>query len=229
MKKIVVTLAIITAALPAMAAISSGFSNGALIVVAAPEPRTVAVSLTMPADYVSVPLRIYSDQKNAALAYEESRQAVELISQKVKADGRFQVSMGVAKLSRRESSFGISSGSWNQPAASTDVFLLAPLTKERNDIFQAGAEAAKFVETLQLPGKAHCELGQLQLAVENPEQYRTKLLGLIAEEIRQTRKALATQGSVKVEGLEGPVMVRQSDDRRVELFLNYSLSVVMDK
>jgi len=227
MKQFVILILLIAATLPAGAGISSG--SGVLVVVALPEPRHVAVALPLPADFVSVPLNVISDQKNAALAYEESRQAIELISQKVKENGQIQISRGVVSLSQHKSSFGISSGSWSQPAAAAEIYLLLPFTKERDNIFAAGAEAARFVESLHLPGKARCELGKLQLAVDNPEQYRAKVLGQITQEIRKTREAIAPSGSVKVDGLEGPVMVRQADDRNVELFLNYSLSITTDK
>jgi len=39
----------------------------------------------------------------------------------------------------------------------------------------------------------------------------------------------AGRGSVKLEGLESPVMVRQADDRNVEQFLNYSFSITTEK
>jgi hypothetical protein len=55
------------------------------------------------------------------------------------------------------------------------------------------------------------------------------LLGLLADEIKKTREALAPHGSVKVEGLEGSVLVRQADERNVELFLRYTLSITMEK
>jgi hypothetical protein len=45
---------------------------------------------------------------------------------------------------------------------------------------------------------------------------------------KNTRETLAAQGRVNVEGIESPVMVRQADDRQVELFLNYPLSITMD-
>src|SRR5258708_38772870 len=137
--------------------------------------------------------------------------------------------MGVVSLSQHQGGYGISSGSWNQPAASAEIYLFVPFSKDRDNIFGAGAEAARLVEAVSLPGKARCELGRLQLAIENPEQYRAKLLGLITEEINKTRKLIASQGSVKVEGLEGSGMVRQVDDRNVELFVNYTLSITMDK
>ena len=71
--------------------------------VAVPEPRMVAVALAMPADFVSVPLRVTSDQKNTALAYEESREALEMISQKARENGKFRASAGVVSLSQHKS------------------------------------------------------------------------------------------------------------------------------
>jgi hypothetical protein len=47
------------------------------------------------------------------------------------------------------------------------------------------------MEALRMPGKTRYELGRLQLAVENPEQYRAKLLGQIAQEIKKTREAIS--------------------------------------
>lgn len=228
MKKLLLTSALFLAAVPVMAGISSG-SSGPLIVVAVPEPRTVASCIVMPADFVSVPVRVSSDQKDTALAYSESRQAIELIRQKSQERGQFRISPGVVSLSQRRSSWGISSGSWSQPAASADIYLLVPFTNECTNIFQGGAEAARFMGALHLPGKARYELGNVQLAVENPEQYRSKLLSLISEEINRTREAIAFQCGVKVQGLESSVMVRQADDRQVELYLNYTLSLISKK
>jgi len=229
MKKFLIISAFAVAVCPVLAGLSSGSDSSLFVVLAVPEPRTIAAHLVMPADFVTVPVRVSSDQKDTALAYEESRQAVDLIVQKAKANDQIRVMPGVVSLSQRESGYGFSSGSWSQPAASAEIYLLVPFTDKRNNIFDAGAEAARFVEALDFQGKTHFELGHLQLAVENPEQYRPKLLGLIADEITKTRNALAMQGNVRVEGLEKPVMVRQVDDRNVELYLGYSLSITSDK
>ena len=222
-------MSLLLAMLSAGAGISSGWSSGTVVVVAASQPRSVPVFWMVPADFVSVPIRVISEQKNSALAYEETRQTIELIVKKAKDGGVFRTSMGTVSLSQHQGGFGISSGSWSQPAATAEISLVVPLSKDRDNIFGAGAEAARFVEALVLPGKARCQLGGLQLAVENPEQYRAKLLGQLAEEIRKTREGMGTQGGFKVEGLEGPVQVRQADERNVELFLGYRLSITADR
>jgi hypothetical protein len=136
--------------------------------------------------------------------------------------------MGVVSLSQHEGGFGISSGSWSQPAASAQIFLLVPLSTNGN-IFSSAVDAARFVEKLTPPGKIRCEIGRAQLAIENPEQYRSKVLSLIAEDMKKTREALSRQGRANIQGLAGPVMVGAKDDRNVQLFLNYSLSISDDK
>ncbi|HSY19057.1 MAG TPA: hypothetical protein VK815_12010 [Candidatus Acidoferrales bacterium] len=229
MKALMIALSLMTATFQATAGISSGPSDDSLYVLAVFETKNVAVSLAMPADFVSVPIRITSDQKNTALAYEESHQAIELVVQKARETGQFRTSTRVVSLTQYKSSFGISSGPWNQPAASADIYLLVPLTKKQDNIFDAGAAAARFVEALHLPGKVRCELGSLQLAVENPEQYRTKLLGAIAEQVKATQAAVAPKSIVKLDGLESSVIVRQAGDRNVELLINYSLSITTDR
>ncbi|MDB6066881.1 MAG: hypothetical protein JWR26_3089 [Pedosphaera sp.] len=229
MKKILMVMVMIAlagAALSAVAGLSSG-SVGSLMVVAAVEsPRRVAVVLTVPADYVTVPLAISSDQKNAAQAYEETHEAMEMIFKKVKENGQFRAMTGLVTLAERKDSYGISSGGWHQSAAVANIYLLVPLTKERDNLFVAGVEAAKFVEALHLPGKTKCEMGRMLLAVENPERHRAELQIKIKEEINQAWHAMGpVAGSAKVDGLESSVMVRQADDRNVELWLNYSLSL----
>ncbi|HTI70923.1 MAG TPA: hypothetical protein VMF06_13220, partial [Candidatus Limnocylindria bacterium] len=89
---------------------------------------------------------------------------------------------------------------------------------------------ARFAGSLRLPGKARFEFGKLQLAVENPEKHSAKLSGMLAVDVAKTRSGVAaSDGGVKLEGLESPVMVRQVDDRNVELYLNYSLAITAGK
>jgi hypothetical protein len=205
-------------------------TSASSIVIAAADPRTVAVVLSLPAEFVSVPLNVVSDQRDSAFAYEELRQALEFVTQKATENHQFRVESSVIALSQRKGGLLSSSSSWNPPAASAQVYLLVPLTKERDNLFAAGAEAARFVGSLRLPGKARCEFGKLQLAIQNPEKHRAKLLGMLAADVAKTRSGVAaSDGGVKLEGLESPVMVRQVDDRNVELYLNYSLAITAGK
>jgi len=222
-KRFIITAIMFAVIRSAMAGVSSG-GGSQLIVVAEQQPKMVAIALAMPADFVSMPIRIVSDQRNTAQAYDETRQAVEMISERAKEHGELRISKGVVSLTQHQGGFGISSGSWERPAATVEIFLLAPLSTNGN-IFSSAVDAAKFVQGLSMPGKTRCEIGNIQLAVENPEQYRSRVLTLIAEEMKKTADALSPQGRIHVQGLAGPVMVGQVDDRNVQLFLNYSLSI----
>jgi len=225
-KRILAAIFLVAGVHLAKAGVSSGWSSGETIVVAESPSKPVAVSLTLPAEFVSVPIRIQSDQKNTAQAYEETRQALEMISKKVKDSGRFKMSMGVVSLSQHQGGFGISSGSWSQPAATVEIFILAPLSTN-GEIFSSAVEVAKFLEALNMPGKTRCEIGKVQLAIENPEKYRSKLLGLIADDMKKTRETLSPQGLINVKGLSGPVLVGQADDRNIQLYVNYSLAITL--
>jgi hypothetical protein len=103
MKKFAVVMALFVTMHPAVAGISSGWSSGPVVVVAVPEPRTVPLFLVVPADFVSVPIRVISEQKNSALAYEETRMAIDLISKKAEESGRFRTTMGAVSLSHHRS------------------------------------------------------------------------------------------------------------------------------
>jgi hypothetical protein len=224
MKHFAILFLLVTSSFPCATA-GSLSGSGVFVTLAMPEAKTVAVTMSMPADFVSVPLHVISDQKNAGDAYRESRQVVELIAEKAKENGRFRTVKSVVSLSKPASKFGISSGFSSHPAATAQLYLLVPFSKEYDNVFEAGAAATQFVEALRLPGKARCQIGQLQLAVDNPEQYRAKLISQLAQEVHDMRRAIWSGGSVKVEGLESSVLVRQVDDRNVELFLDYSLSL----
>ncbi len=115
------------AAFAAAAGTSSSDGDGSDFVIALSHPKTVAVSLPMPADYVSVQLRVSSDQKNAVAAHEESRQAIDAVVQKAKEGGQFKTTTGLVSLGQHASKFSMSSGSASSSPTGAEVFLLVPL------------------------------------------------------------------------------------------------------
>lgn len=227
MKALALVLPMIALAIPAFADLSSSSSSGTTIVVAVPEPRAVAISLTVPADYVSVPVRVISQERDPATSYENRREAITIITRKADESGIFKVKTGVAELTQRSSGVGIGSGLSAQPAAGADLYVLVPLSEDRDDIFAAGADAVRFIDSIELPEKTGCQLGNLQLAVENPERYRPQLLKMIVQQLTDTREVLGSAfgRNITLEGLESPVYVRQVNEKEVEVFLNYSLTM----
>jgi hypothetical protein len=125
-----------------------------------------------------------------------------------------------------ESSFSLSKLSSGYDSYSVArLHILVPVGDGKPDVFAGGLAIKQFLAGVKLPDKVKCSLGQIQLAVDNPEQHRQEVLKAIAESIKQVRGVLAQDGEIQVMGLASPVMARQADDENIELFINYSLSL----
>jgi hypothetical protein len=204
-------------------------------VIAMSDSRSVAVLIRQQADFVAVPITISSEQKDPAMRFEEIRQARDTILQKAKENPRLRVQSEPVSVSARPvgrmSFFSSVSSVAVQPASVFDaqVYVLVPLQKSQGDVYAAAAEADRFVTDLQVRGKAKLALGLVQLAVDNPEQHRPKLLQSIAQDIKTLKEMLGGKAKVTIEGLQAPVVVRQVDDSNVEIFIPYGISIEMQE
>lgn len=205
-------------------------SSKSLIVFAYNDRPSVSASLRREADFVSMPLSIRSDHKDASERFEVIGQAKAAILMAAAGNKGISVHSGPVVLSARPTSklsFLSSGGYGNYSQAQLHV--LVPLAESAKDVFQCAIEMNEFIKGVQLPDKAEIEFGQIHLAVDNPEQHREVLLKLISEEVAKSKAALGANGQVIVSGLESPVFVRQADERHVELFLNYSTSFTVSE
>ncbi len=124
-----------------------------------------------------------------------------------------------------QSSFSLSKLSSGYDSYSTArLHILVPVGDGRPDVFAGGLAIKQFLSGVKFPDKVKCSLGQIQLAVDNPEQHRHEVLKAIGESIKQVKGVLAQDGEILATGLAGPVMARQADDENIELFINYSLT-----
>jgi hypothetical protein len=136
------------------------------------------------------------------------------------------VSLGSTHLSTRAdvSKFG-SFSSFYEPTSQSELSILMALPKDRPDVYACALEIRKFVASLPLPGKARIRTEWIKLVVEGPEQYRPRLLQLIAQEIRATREALTNKAAVSISGLQQPVAIRRADESSVEIYLPYTITI----
>ncbi|MFA4944520.1 MAG: hypothetical protein WC789_07445 [Lentisphaeria bacterium] len=144
-----------------------------------------------------------------------------------KQNKKITIKDGPLSLSARPSSkmsFISSYSSYEQPSTA-NLTIMIPLDPQAPDVFAAAGEITRFVNGIKFADKTHCNLGQVQLAMSDPEQYRASLLQLIAQDIRKTKELMGSKGTLAVEGLQSPVIVRQMDETKVELFLNYSVTL----
>jgi hypothetical protein len=220
---------IVTAAMMATVATAFGGSEiSPIYVLAIRDAKPVSVALVMPADYVAIPVSITSEQKEPSQRFDDIRAAKRLLQDAARQNKKITIKDGPVSLSARPSSkmsFVSSYSSYEQPSTA-NLTVLIPLEAQAPDVFAAASEAARFVSGIKFADKTQCLLGQIQLAVADPEHHRAALLQLIAQDIRKTKELMGTKGTLTVEGLQSPVIVRQMDETKVELLLNYAVTLI---
>ncbi len=191
------------------------------------DAKPVSVSLVRTADFVAIPMSIVSEQKEPAQRFDDIRAAKRLIQDKAKENKRLTIKDGPLSLSARPTSKMnfISSCSSYEQSSTANLTIMIALDPQAPDVFAAASEITRFVNGIKFAEKTQCNLGQVQLAVADPEQHRTALLQLIAQDMRRTKEQMGSKGTLAIEGLQGPVIVRQMDETKVEVFLNYAVSL----
>lgn len=204
-------------------------SSQSYFIIAYKGVKSTAVSLIKQADYLSMPLTVKSNQRDSAERFAEIRQAQNLIVAKAKENSELIVHRGPISISLKPlSKMSLySSYSHNRPTEA-QFYILAKLKKEE-DVYACADRIRKFIDSITMPGKSYHSIGQIELAVDNPEQYRPELLEKISQNIAFLKKTLKTNGNALVRGLERPVLVHQMDDKNVELFIDYELTIDMSK
>jgi len=82
------------------------------------------------------------------------------------------------------------------------------------------------INSLHVEDSDSVSLGNSELAMEEPEQYRSRLLGLISQSAAEARKAMNADVMPEVHGLENAVSVMQLNDTDVVLSINYTLKLM---
>lgn len=182
-------------------------------------PTPVAVYCLLPADSVTVPLTVRSDQKTYEARYAEIDKAHAFIRKAGEKDD-IQVHTRRAHVSTVERTKIFSQG-----ITASTLFLRVKLKSDSDNIFTGAVALQKFMRRLENYGKVTFEVGQARLEVDNPEGYRSKILSMIAEDVKRTQDIFTGSRSVHLQNLQRPVVSRPYDERRVALFIEYSFSL----
>jgi hypothetical protein len=203
------------------AGVAHAGSGSVIVAIASGEGSRVAATMRQHADFVSAPISLRSNKSDAGERFAAIASAKSLLESEVSKQKGWSIHDGPVTLSGRSNSrFGSSYGAQAQP----DLTIFVPLT-DTSDIFSVSAAVMRFIAQQSFPAKVEASIGTFALAIREPQQYRPQLLKLIAEDAVRTGDIIASGAKTKLEGLEGPVMVRQLDARDVELFIDYRLSV----
>lgn len=218
----------ILAALSALMISAPVWAGGSsLLVIAFSDRQLVSTVLRQQADYVAMPISISSDQRDPIQRFAEIRDVKRLIQKKAEGNSDIVIHPGAISLTAQTLSKVSYLSSYTGGSSEADLHILVPFKGKDRDVFSCASMIRTFLNDITMPGKANIQLGSIQLASDNPEQYRPGLLQMISEDVARTKERLKADGTIQVSGLEGPVLVRQTDDENVELFINYRLSMEM--
>ncbi len=197
-----------------------------------------AIALVQSADYVCASIEVTSRRKDPAGQVADIRETIALLSKSIDNAPRLSLHTGPLRFSSAENApgrpmaFGAGGPGSYSGFAKTAGDLLAParlvvrilwkVSPSDNDILDATVTLRQFVDSFKPAGQAEIRLTRLTLAVEYPERQRQRLLQLIGDSADAMKKSFSAS-AVTIEGLEGPVLVRQLNDTQVELFIDYRL------
>jgi hypothetical protein len=195
---------------------------GSYVVIAFQDSKSTSVSIIKQADYLSVPLTISSKQKDPNIRFSEMSDTQKRILHEIDKKPDIILKKGPITLSPRPTS-KFASYSYGRPSEAQFNILVG--LKDCDDVYSCAGRIRKLIDTIEMPGRSYASLGQAQLAVENPEKYRKDILDKIAQDINFLKSTMGTKDKASITGLERPVLVRQVDDKNVELFINYNLTI----
>ncbi len=201
--------------------------NSAVIVLPTENGRSSpAVSLVQPADYLCAILTLRTTGKDAERQSTAMRESLQRITTAVEKSPRFQLHQGPVRFAGMNSSLYSSKSSGSAASLQATVRVLCPL-QGTSDVFEAVRQLRRFVGSLVPADDTELNLASITLAVASPEQYRDRLLALIAEQSRLIQQNFGAR-TVIIDGLQSPVVVRQVDESNVELSLDYQMSANLE-
>ncbi|MFZ5877010.1 MAG: hypothetical protein ACOYXU_11460 [Nitrospirota bacterium] len=219
MKSVLFSMIVLTLCHPAWAGESK------FLVVAFSDRQHVAVVLRQQADYVSMPVSISSGQRDPLQRFAELRDAKAAVLRKAQGNPDIVIHSGRVTLSAKPVSKLASVVPYSSAESEADLHVLVPFKGKNRDVFACADIIRRFLNDLTLPSKTSMQLGSIQLAVDNPEQYRPTLVQMISEDVTRTKEKVKADAKVLLSGLESPVLVRQADDENVDLFIDYEFTI----
>jgi hypothetical protein len=201
--------------------------NSAVIVLPTESARSApAVNLVQPADYLCAIVTLRSTAKDVDRQSAAMRDSLQRITAAIEKSPRFQLHQGAARYAvGGGSSFSSKAGS-GPASLQTTLRVLAPL-QGNSDVFEGMRQLRRFIAGLSPADDTELTVVSITLAVQEPEQYRARLLALVADQARAIQQNFSTRAII-IDGLQNPVVVRQIDDSNVELFVEYQLSATLE-
>ena len=201
--------------------------NSAVIVLPVENQRSApAVTLVQPADYLCAVVTLRTTSKDTDRQSSAMRESLQRITDAIEKSPRFQLHQGPVRFAGTNSSLFSSKAGAGPASLQTSLRVLCPL-QGATDVFEPMRQLRRFISSLTPADDTELNVISISLAVTDPEQYRARLLALIADQSRSIQQNFGAR-TIIIDGLQNPVVVRQIDDSNVELYLDYQLSANLE-
>jgi hypothetical protein len=204
----------------------AGLSSAVIVLPVENVRAAPAVTLVQPADNLCAILILRTTAKDADRQSAAMRDSLQRITVAIEKSPRFQLHQGPARFAGTSSSLFSSKAGAGPASLQTSLRVLCPLMGNP-DVFEAMRQLRRFITTLVPTEDAELNVVSISLAVTDPEQYRARLLALIADQSRSIQQTFGAR-SIIIDGLQNPVLVHQIDDANIELYVDYQMSANVD-
>lgn len=178
---------------------------------------TVAVTLTKQADYVSMTLVIVNEQRDPVERATELKKTQNTIVNEAQKQKGIEILQGSLSLSA-------TAGKWlDSRTSQVQVKVLTKLDKD-TDVYDCVKRIRQFIASIKWPDECNYSLGEIQLAIKEPDQYRSEILKKIAEDFKYIKSSMSFAGKIIISGLENTVQIQQVDDKNVQLYIPYTMT-----
>ena len=201
--------------------------NSAVIVLPSDTGRSApAVCLVQPADYLCAVVTLRTTARETDRQSVAMRESLQRLTNAIQKSPRFQLHQGALRYAGNSASLYSSKAGAGPASLQTTLRVLCPLSGDV-DVFETMRQLRVFIASLTPAADTELNVVTITLAVGDPEQYRARLLALIADQSRTIQQNFSAR-TVIIDGLQNPVTVRQVDDSHVELYVDYQLSANLD-
>jgi hypothetical protein len=186
------------------------------------------VAMAKRADFALIHVELRDDSRDLSVRRNEIRQTLTSLEARAKA-GAVTVALEdedaglVRAFSVAAAMENLSDG--RQPDSSKLSILIRTPIRKDDTLDAVHKRFSDFIDSAQKPGRIEMELGDLELSVVDPEQYRADLLTQIAQDGQKTSAALGDRYAAQLSGLERRVAWQRTGDLDLTLFIPYKLDV----
>lgn len=194
------------------------------------EPDIIpAIRLVKKADFMIQQIRIFNDTRKAEQRADEIYKTISNMLKAAENSSTFTLGTGddvFVKLTAENYQLPLSEISSKEDAEYTDLLVKAPI-HERTEPNAVAKEIRDFISLAEVDGRSEVvATGEMGLSIIKPERYRKDVIALIAKDVQQTLSAFGDNYSVRLEGMEYPLLWERQGLATMALYIPYSYTIV---